>query len=87
MTDPNSPLTRLRWWIVRRVQPSPDPGEAWCVGCCLKGGRTIVVSADGHKEHAYLHHNTEGHDHRMEIIVAWPRLTEHTHEELRGRRG
>jgi hypothetical protein len=60
MPNPNSPLTRLRFWLAQRIDPTPDKGEGWCVGCALNGGKTLVLNAAGHKEHA-REHQEPGH--------------------------
>lgn len=71
MANPNSLLTRLRRYAVTRLQPAPDPGEAWCVGCTLNGGRTLIISADGFRDHSAEHTNSEGSGY-VEIIARWP---------------
>lgn len=55
MSNPNSALTRLRSWIVRKVEPHPDAGEGWCQNCSLNNGRTRVLTADGVATHAQEH--------------------------------
>lgn len=55
MSNPNSMLTLIRRCIVKLVEVRPDAGEGWCVDCCLNGGRTLVISADGLREHVELH--------------------------------
>ena len=74
MADPDSPLTRLRRSLARAIEPGPDPGEAWCVGCALNGGRTLIVSADGFRDHAGEHRELPGE--LVRIQVAWPEGTE-----------
>ena len=72
MTDPNSPLARLRLRIAKKIKPSPDPGEGWCIGCDLNEGRTMVISATGTRDHAQLHKNQRGRDSYVCIEVTWP---------------
>ena len=55
MARPDSLTTRLRILIARRLEPMPDPGEAWCVGCSMNDGRTLVVSVNGIWDHAKKH--------------------------------
>jgi hypothetical protein len=55
MAKPNSRTTRLRRFLVAILDPKPDPGEAWCLGCYLNGGQTRVLTADGTKAHAAEH--------------------------------
>jgi hypothetical protein len=68
MTRPDSLLTRLRRQLARIIEPGPDPGEAWCLDCALNEGRTLIVSADGFRDHAGQHASGE----RVRIQVAWP---------------
>jgi hypothetical protein len=55
MNDPNSLVVRFRRWLARAIEVRPDPGEGWCLGCCLNGGRTIIISAEALREHVELH--------------------------------
>jgi hypothetical protein len=55
MRDPNSPLIRLRVWIVKRIDPYPDPGESWCLGCALNRGRTLVLALGSITSHVQQH--------------------------------
>lgn len=71
MANPRSVLTRVRLWLVRWLEPEPDPGEAWCVGCSLNGGATIVVPADGHRVHSQFHADEDG-DQVVTMRVTWP---------------
>jgi hypothetical protein len=73
MADPNSALTRLRRWLVRRLDVRPAPGESWCENCSLNGGRTRVLSADGGPDHAREHIANGGPiGHFVTITSAWP---------------
>jgi hypothetical protein len=67
MADPNSAVTKLRLYLARRIQPRPDPGEGWCEGCSLNGGRTLVFSVDGMAAHV-RQHGTE----RIRVQTARP---------------
>lgn len=71
MASPTSWLTRVRMVLARWVEPKPDPGEAWCIGCSLNSGRTAVVSAAGHQEHAQVHAAGDGEE-MLRIWVTWP---------------
>jgi hypothetical protein len=71
MSDPNSRLTRLRRRAARIVEPRPDPGEAWCTDCTLNDGRTLVVSADGMREHAERHVREEPAG-MVSLQATWP---------------
>lgn len=55
MSNPNSMLTLIRRCIVKLVEVRPDPGEGWCIDCCLNDDRTLIISADGLQEHVLLH--------------------------------
>ena len=55
MANPNSVLTRARFVLAQWLDPYPDRGEAWCMGCELNGGRTVVLNANGHTAHAEQH--------------------------------
>jgi len=70
VTAPDSRLTRLRRRLARAVEPGPDKGEAWCIGCSLSQGHTIVVSADGSQDHVQLHRGQDPAGHIM-IKTAW----------------
>lgn len=71
VANPRSWLTRARLRLARWVEPDPDPGEAWCLGCVLNGGVTAVLPADGHERHAELHAGQDG-AHVVQIRVNWP---------------
>lgn len=55
MNDPNSLATKIRRWLARKIDVKPDPGEGWCLSCCLNGGRTKIISGDGLHDHVDLH--------------------------------
>lgn len=69
MAKPDSPVTRLRRHLAALIEPSPDPGEAWCVYCTLNDGRTLIVSADGIREHVEQHVPGSG---SVNVRAAWP---------------
>lgn len=71
MTDPNSPLTRARQWLATRLQPHPDPGEAWCVRCVLSGRRTLVLSPDATTRHERAH-GEHAPEHEVLILTSLP---------------
>ena len=73
MADPNSTLTRLRRWLVARLDVRPDPGESWCLDCTLNGGRTKVLTANGGPDHA-REHVADGKPtgHHITILSTWP---------------
>jgi hypothetical protein len=71
VANPRSRLTRARLLVARWLEPEPDPGEAWCMGCSLNGGVTVVLPADGHRRHAQAHADADG-DHIVAIRVTWP---------------
>jgi hypothetical protein len=68
---PDSLMARARRHVARLLEPRPDPGEAWCIACRLNGGRTLVLSADGHSVHTEEHHSS-GENGRFQIIASWP---------------
>lgn len=73
MANPNSLLTRLRRRLAKRIAPGPDPGESWCVGCSLHGGRTVVLTADGGPDHAREHQeSSDPGAHVITLQSAWP---------------
>jgi hypothetical protein len=53
---------KFRLWLVKKIDPWPDKGEGWCIGCSLSGGRTLVLSEGGARSHIEQHRNTEGLD-------------------------
>jgi hypothetical protein len=55
MHDPNSLIVRFRRWLANIIGVRPDPGEGWCLGCKLNGGRTKIIPADGLREHVDQH--------------------------------
>ncbi len=57
MSNPNSPLTRFRWWLSHLAEPHPDAGDTWCMNCSLNGGQTKILTADGSAGHAREHVN------------------------------
>jgi hypothetical protein len=59
MHDPNSFIVRFRRWLARILNVRPDPGEGWCIGCALNGGRTKIISVEGLREHVELHPPTD----------------------------
>jgi hypothetical protein len=75
MARPDSIVTWWRRWAAKRLMPVPDAGEAWCIGCTLNGGRTVIVSAAGYQVHAEEHRELYEHggsDHTIEMVVTWP---------------
>lgn len=61
MPKPNSLTTKLRQTLARRIEPWPDPNEAWCMNCKLNGGRTLVLPATGLSQHNAKHRG-QGHE-------------------------
>lgn len=59
MAQPNSLLTAVRYRLAQWLDPYPDRGEAWCIGCALNNGKTVVVNAAGHLNHVKQHRNHE----------------------------
>jgi hypothetical protein len=55
MANPNSPLTKIRFILAQKLDPYPDRGEAWCMGCALNDGRTLILNAAGHVDHVEKH--------------------------------
>jgi hypothetical protein len=55
MNDPNSLIVRFRRWLARIIEVRPDPGEGWCLRCCLNDGRTKIISVDGIRDHVESH--------------------------------
>lgn len=71
MADPRRRLTRFRWWLARRIEPQPDPGEAWCIGCTLNNGRLLILSVDGTEAHLEEHKGQPAPD-KVVIVGMWP---------------
>jgi hypothetical protein len=67
MAKPNSWLTRIRRKLADKLDPMPDKGEGWCVGCSLNNGRTIVTNADGLENHVGLHPDRE----YVKVVANW----------------
>jgi hypothetical protein len=59
MPNPNSLPTKVRIRLSQWIDPHPDKGEAWCMDCTLNGGRTIILNANGHREHVEAHRTTQ----------------------------
>lgn len=55
LANPDSLLSAFRRWLVRWIELSPAPGEAWCLRCELNGGKTRVVPIHGWREHVEEH--------------------------------
>lgn len=53
--NPNSLVTRLRWALGTWIQPTPDPGEAWCIRCSINGGRHAILVPGAERLHAEEH--------------------------------
>jgi hypothetical protein len=85
MANPNSLLVKVRFRLVRWLDPFPDQGEAWCINCVMNDGRTIILSASGHLHHVEQHREiTEDHPvaDAIAIRVNWGHLpTSGNHEE------
>ena len=58
MSNPYSRLTKIRFALVRWLDPYPDKGEAWCVDCELNDGKTLILNAAGHADHLGNHRDT-----------------------------
>jgi hypothetical protein len=71
LTDPDSALSRLRDWLAQKLMTAPDPGEAWCMRCALNDGRTLVVTADGWRDHVRLHQDEPGTQ-EVSVKASWP---------------
>ena len=84
MANPNTVLTRIRLRLVRWLDPFPDQGEAWCIGCVMNDGRTVILSASGHLPHVEKHHEiSEEHPvaDAVTIRVNWGHFPHEDHEE------
>lgn len=68
VANPNSLITRLRIWLANHLDPMPDPGEGWCIRCSLNGGRTLLTSADGMRDHAEAH-GSSGCRYRITLVM------------------
>jgi len=68
---PNSRWSRFRSLLAQRIDPTPDPGESWCVDCSLNGGRTLVLPADSIIQHVRKDHLKVEREHIV-IKAAWP---------------
>lgn len=71
MAAPDSWLTRLRRRAAAAIEPFPAPGEAWCIRCTMNAGRTLIVSADGTRDHV-LRHRAEDPAGKILIKTTWP---------------
>jgi hypothetical protein len=69
MARPDTLLTRCRRRLAALIEPGPDQGEMWCLGCALNDGRTRILPADSYQRHALEHVDPT---HAATIIVAWP---------------
>ena len=84
MANPNSLLVKVRFRLVRWLDPFPDQGEAWCINCVMNDGRTIILSASGHLHHVEQHRKiTEDHPvaDAIAIRVNWGHFPRENHEE------
>lgn len=68
MADPNSLITRFRIIIADLINPYPDVGEAWCVGCSINEDRTIVLSVEGIQKHVEDHVSRGGSSRYVHIF-------------------
>lgn len=71
MPNPNSLLTKIRINLADRFEPTPDKGEAWCIGCAFSMGRTIILAADRAHGHAEKH-QTELPGTPTRLKISWP---------------
>jgi hypothetical protein len=55
MAKPNSRTTKIRNWLAVWIQPFPDMGEAWCLGCKLNQDKTLVIPLQGMQIHMARH--------------------------------
>jgi hypothetical protein len=69
--NPNSRLTRFRRRLAQIIEPLPANGEGWCIDCTLNGGRTLVISPDGYRQHVSEHVARHGADDQVRIRAAW----------------
>ena len=84
MANPNTLLVKVRLRLVRWLDPFPDQGEAWCMGCVMNNGRTVIMNADGHLHHVEQHREiSEGHPRpdAIAIRVNWGHIPRENHEE------
>jgi hypothetical protein len=72
---PNSRWSRFRYLLAQWIEPTPDPGESWCVDCSLNSGRTLVLPADSIIQHARRNH-IKGEREHIIIKAAWPHRKE-----------
>jgi hypothetical protein len=70
--DPNSRLGRARIWLASWLDPNPDAGETWCMGCSFNDGQTLVLPADGMHKHAARHREAEGDHKYLRLRTSWP---------------
>ena len=68
MARPNSLLTRLRGRLAHWLDPVPAEHEAWCVGCSMNGGRTMVLGSAAARDHVRAHQES-GHREVVQIKV------------------
>jgi hypothetical protein len=71
VANPDSAVTRFRRFLAAVIEPRPDPGEAWCLNCCLCGDHTLVITPDGVDAHAELHRQ-QMPDATVTIQATWP---------------
>lgn len=53
---PDSRWTQFRRRLAKRIEPGPPMGEAWCIGCPLNDGRTLIFPYEGATDHLERHH-------------------------------
>lgn len=59
MARANSAATRVRQWVIRKIEPFPDLGEAWCIDCRLNGGKTQIFPENSMRSHVMKHQSTD----------------------------
>lgn len=59
MRKPDSLIARIRRKIAGIIEPCPDIGEAWCIGCKLRDGKTAIFPVDAVGVHLAVHNQAD----------------------------
>lgn len=68
MAKPNSLTTHIRRALASMLEPRPDIGEAWCIGCRLNQDKTAVIPVDGIVNHTEFHASHLGPKSFMNVV-------------------
>lgn len=63
----NSAPTRLRLWLVRKLDPRPPRGEVWCMHCMLTGGGNLALDYSQMQPHIDSHRRAGKPGHQINL--------------------